>query len=91
MHPLVHYSDGYNGQSLAELKLGAMEFLQICHVGAEAQGLGLSSIAFAGHQQGPGLEVEVPGLKSEPMWAAVSSGQRPNPLCHGAGHFAVAF
>ena len=49
-------------------KAGARSFLWVSHAGAGSQGFGPSLIAFPGHKQGAGWEVELLGLEPAPIW-----------------------
>ena len=65
---MVHSPSGLNSRSCADPKPGVSSFFQVSHVGAGAQGFGLSSTAFPGHKQGAGWEVGLPGHKLAPIW-----------------------
>ncbi|XP_069928278.1 uroplakin-1b isoform X2 [Oryctolagus cuniculus] len=50
-HLLVHFPDGRNGWSYADLKPATRSFLRVSHASAGAQALGPSSTAFPGHSR----------------------------------------
>lgn len=67
LHLQAHSTKGRNSQSQARVKLAERRFFQISNTGAGALGLD-HSIAFAGHQQQAGLEVECPEQEPAPTW-----------------------
>lgn len=74
-HPMVYTPNHCNSQESRAL---------ISHVGAGVRGLGPSSAAFLGHQQGAELKVELPGLELIPT-RNISTTGKISPLYHHAG------
>lgn len=66
LHLFVHSPNGCNSESWADPKLGDRRVLWVSHLGAGTQGLGLFYVAFPGHQQECGSEVEEPEHKPAP-------------------------